>query len=73
MGRIRRFVRTGHHPVVDLGWLFGGLSASTGVYELLPGFICGGLVAFIVAKVTPTLDKERAVFDKARERDAVAE
>ena len=29
-----------------------GLSASTGVYELLPGFICGGLVAFIVAKVT---------------------
>ena len=59
--------------IVDLGWLFGGLSASTGVYELLPGFICGGLVAFIVAKVTPTLDKERAVFDKARERDAVAE
>ena len=59
--------------VVDLGWLFGGLSASTGVYELLPGFICGALVAFIVAKVTPTLDKERAVFDKARERDAIAD
>ena len=59
--------------VVDLGWLFGGLSASTGVYELLPGFIAGGIVAFIVAKVTPTLDKERAVFDKARERDALAD
>jgi sodium/proline symporter len=59
--------------VVDLGWLFGGLSASTGVYELLPGFIAGGLVAFIVAKATPTLDKERAVFDKARERDALAD
>ena len=59
--------------VVDLGWLFGGLSASTGVYELLPGFIAGGIVAFIVAKVTPTLDKERAVFDKARERDAMAD
>ena len=58
--------------VVDLGWLFGGLSASTGVYELLPGFICGMLVAFVVAKVTPTLDKERAVFDKSRERDANA-
>ena len=58
--------------VVDLGWLFGGLSASTGVYELLPGFICGMLVAFVVAKVTPTLDKERAVFDKSRERDAKA-
>ena len=59
--------------VVDLGWLFGGLSASTGVYELLPGFIAGGLVAFIVAKATPTLDKERAVFDKSRERDALAD
>ena len=59
--------------VVDLGWLFGGLSASTGVYELLPGFICGGLVAFIVAKMTPTLDKERAVYDKARASDAAAE
>ena len=59
--------------VVDLGWLFGGLSASTGVYELLPGFIAGAIVAFIVAKATPTLDKERAVFDKARERDALAD
>ena len=59
--------------VVDLGWLFGGLSASTGVYELLPGFICGGLVAFIVAKATPTLDKERAVFDAARTADANAD
>ena len=58
--------------VVDLGWLFGGLTASTGVYELLPGFICGMIVAFLVAKFTPTLDKERAVFDKSRERDAKA-
>ncbi len=59
--------------VVDLGWLFGGLTASTGVYELLPGFICGGLAAFLVAKFTKTLDKERAVYDKARERDALAD
>lgn len=59
--------------VVDLGWLFGGLSASTGVYELLPGFICAMIVAVIVAKATPTLDKEKAVFDKAREADAVAD
>jgi sodium/proline symporter len=58
---------------VDLGWLFGGLSASTGVYELLPGFICGGIVAYLVAKFTPTLDKERAVYDKARAADAAAE
>ena len=59
--------------VVDLGWLFGGLSASTGVYELLPGFIAGGIVAFLVAKLTPTLDKERAVYDKARLADQNAD
>lgn len=57
---------------VDLGWLFLGLTASTGIYELLPGFICGGVAAFLVAKLTPTLDRERAVFDKSRERDANA-
>ncbi len=59
--------------VVDLGWLFGGLSASTGVYELLPGFICGGLAAIIVAKCTKTLDKEIAVYDAARAADAAAD
>ncbi|MBR0106358.1 MAG: sodium/proline symporter [Lachnospiraceae bacterium] len=59
--------------VVDLGWLFGGLSGSTGVYELLPGFIAGGLVAYFVAKATPTLDKERAVYDAARAADATAD
>ena len=58
--------------VVDLGWLFSGLTASTGVYELLPGFICGMVAAFVVSLLTPTLDKERAVFDKSRERDAKA-
>ena len=55
--------------IVDLGWLFTGLTASTGVYELLPGFVCALIAAFAVAKATPTLDKERAVFDKSRERD----
>ncbi len=58
---------------VDLGWLFGGLTASTGVYELLPGFIAGAIVAYIVAKATPTLDKEIAVYDAARAADALAE
>jgi len=57
---------------VDLIWLFAGFSASTGIYELLPGFIAGGLVGFIVAKATPTLDKEVAVYDKARAADASA-
>ena len=58
---------------VDLGWLFGGLSASTGIYELLPGFVCGGIAAFLAAKLTPTLDKERAVYDQARIADQNAE
>lgn len=58
--------------VVDLGWLFTGLTASTGIYELLPGFVCAMIVAVVVAKATPTLDKERAVFDRSRERDAKA-
>ena len=51
---------------VDLGWLFGGLTSSTGIYELLPGFIAGMIVAFVVATITPTLEKEQAVFDKAQ-------
>lgn len=59
--------------VVDLGWLFTGLTSATGIYELLPGFVAGGLAAYIVAKVTPTLDKERAVYDNARAADAVAD
>lgn len=50
----------------DLGWLFGGLTAKTGIYELLPGFICGMVVAFIVAMLTPTLEKEQAVFDRTK-------
>lgn len=58
--------------VVDLGWLFTGLTAKTGIYELLPGFVCAMIAALIVAKATPTLDKERAVFDRARERDKSA-
>ncbi len=56
--------------VVDLGWKFTGLTAATGVYELLPGFICAMIAAVIAARATPTQDKERAVFDRSRERDS---
>ena len=59
--------------IADLVWLFAGLTASTGIYELLPGFVCGGLVAYLVAKATPTLDKEREVYDQARIADAKAD
>ena len=35
--------------VVDLGWLLSGLTASTGVYEIVPGFIVSFLAAYLVA------------------------
>ena len=38
--------------LVDVFWLFC-LTSSTGIYELLPGFICGGLAAIIVTLITP--------------------
>ena len=59
--------------IVDLVWLFAGLTANTGIYELLPGFVCGGLAAYLVAKLTPTLDKEREVYDQARIADTNAD
>ena len=60
--------------VVDLGWLFSGLTASTGVYEILPGFIVNMIVAVLVAKLTGgAQEKELAVYDAARAADAVAE
>ena len=60
--------------LVDLGWLFGGLTASTGVYEILPGFIVNLVVAVLVAKLTGgAQEKEIAVFDAARAADAAAE
>ena len=42
------------------------VTSSTGIYELLPGFIAGMIIAFVVAAMTPTLEKEQAVFDKAQ-------
>lgn len=57
--------------VVDLGWLFSGLSASTGVYEIVPGFIASMLVAVIVTAVTGAPSEEAvAIFDEASAPDA---
>lgn len=57
--------------VVDLGWLLTGLTASTGVYEIVPGFIASMLVAFLVAKYTEEPNKKAVeIFDKATSPDA---
>jgi sodium/proline symporter len=59
---------------VDLGWLFGGLTASTGVYEILPGFVVNLVVAVAVTMLTGgAKEKEIAVYDNARAADAKAD
>ena len=59
---------------VDLGWLFGGLTASTGVYEILPGFVVNLVVAVAVTMLTGgAKEKEIAVYDNARLADMNAD
>ena len=49
---------------VDILWLI--CLSGTGLYEIIPGFICGGLVAIIVTKLTPAPDKKvTQIFDSA--------
>ncbi|MBQ9059908.1 MAG: sodium/proline symporter [Firmicutes bacterium] len=49
---------------VDIIWLL--CLSGTGVYEILPGFIAGGIVAIVVAKITPAPGKEVTdIFDNA--------
>jgi len=55
--------------VVDLVWLFA-LSAKTGVYEIVPGFIVGMAVAVAVTLFTKTGDEVTAIYDKAVSADA---
>ena len=52
--------------IVDVVWLAGGFSASTGIYELFPGFVAG----LVCATVVTLIDKEpsdevKALFDRA--------
>ena len=57
--------------VVDLGWLLTGLTASTGVFEIVPGFCASFIVAFLVAKFTEAPNAQAAeIFDKATSADA---
>ena len=51
--------------VVDILWLL--LLKSTGVYEIIPGFLCGLIAAVVVAKVTPAPGREITdVFDRVK-------
>ena len=53
--------------VVDILWL-AFLTTPTGLYELLPGFICGLAAAYITARCTKAPSKEvEELFDKAME------
>ena len=49
---------------VDIGWLV--LNSGSGIYEIIPGFIAGLIVAVIVSKLTPEPSKEvQELFDRA--------
>ena len=52
--------------VVDVAWLFGGLSTSTGIYELIPGFAAGLIAAVVVTLLTKKPDGvTEAIFETA--------
>ena len=53
--------------LVDILWL-SFLSASTGIYELFPGFIAGAVCAIVVTLIDKAPSKEVTdLFDKALE------
>lgn len=57
--------------VVDIAWLVTGLTASTGIFEIVPGFIASMVVAVLVAKFTEEPNAEALeIFDKATAPDA---
>lgn len=55
--------------VVDVLW-FVFLTSKTGIYEIIPGFICGLVAAIVVTLIDkePT-DEVKAIFDKATSED----
>ena len=57
--------------VVDLGWLLSGLTASTGIFEIVPGFFASLIIAYVVARCTAAPNaKAVEIFDKATSKDA---
>ena len=57
--------------VIDLGWLLTGMTASTGIFEIVPGFFGSLVVAIIVAKLTSAPnEKAVAIFEQGISKNA---
>ena len=57
--------------VIDLGWLLTGMTASTGIFDIVPGFFGSLVVAIIVAKLTSAPnEKAVAIFEQATSKNA---
>lgn len=57
--------------VIDLGWLLTGMTASTGIFEIVPGFFGSLVVTIIVAKLTSAPnEKAVAIFEQATSKNA---
>ena len=57
--------------VIDLGWLLTGMTASTGIFEIVPGFFGSLVVAIIVAKLTSAPnEKAVAIFEQGTSKNA---
>lgn len=57
--------------VIDLGWLLTGMTASTGIFEIVPGFFGSLVVAIIVAKLTSAPnEKAVTIFEQGTSKNA---
>ena len=57
--------------VIDLGWLLTGMTAFTGIFEIVPGFFGSLVVAIIVAKLTSAPnEKAAAIFEQGTSKNA---
>ena len=57
--------------VIDLGWLLTGMTASTGIFEIVPGFFGSLVAAIIVAKLTSAPnEKAVAIFEQGTSTNA---
>ena len=57
--------------VINLGWLLTGMTASTGIFEIVPGFFGSLVAAIIVAKLTSAPnEKAVAIFEQGTSKNA---
>ena len=57
--------------VIDLSWLLTGMTASTGIFEIVPGFFGSLVVTIIVAKLTSAPnEKAVAIFEQGTSKNA---